>query len=67
MTPDGSTRCSSCGGVWHPATGDWDRVFKAARCGRCMRIFLVWLKGHTQRKWGGRKFYEHAATSIRAT
>jgi len=66
MTPGASTRCAACGGVWHPASGDWDPLHKVARCGRCYRIFLRWYKGHTKRTWGGRNFYAEAATSIRA-
>lgn len=67
MGPDADTRCACCGGVWHPASGDWDDRFKVARCGRCYREFLRWFKVHTSRRWGGRKFYDEAATSIRAT
>jgi hypothetical protein len=66
MMPDADTRCFSCQGVWHPACGDWDPFYGVARCGRCIRIFLAWFKGHTKRKWGGMDFYAHAATSIRA-
>lgn len=58
-------KCSCCGGPFHPATGDYDRRFDMARCGRCYREFLAWFKGHTRRKWGKLNFYEHAATSIR--
>ncbi len=51
MTPDGTTRCTSCGGVWHPASGDWDRAFEIATCGRCHREFRQWFKGHAKREF----------------
>lgn len=65
VTHDVPTRCSACGGVYHPASGHrWgDRV---VLCGPCTRHFIAWVKAHTQRRWGGVKFYDHAATSVRA-
>ncbi len=50
MTPDGSTRCVSCGGVWHPASGDWNPALEVATCGRCVRAFWGWFKGHSNAK-----------------
>ena len=52
-------RCSSCKGVYHEATGhrfSEDSVL----CGPCTRHYVKWLKGHTNRKWGGVRFYDHA-------
>lgn len=57
--------CGSCGGVYHPATGDHDVRYDFRRCGRCYRIFLRWYRQHTKRKWGGHNFYAVAQTSIR--
>ena len=58
-------KCASCGGPFHPATGDWDRRYQVARCGTCMRSFVKWLKGMLGRRWSGQLFYEAAATSIK--
>jgi hypothetical protein len=51
MMPDANTRCVSCGGVWHSASGDWDARFDVATCGRCHRAFRDWFKGHAKREW----------------
>lgn len=59
-------RCIQCKGPFHEASGDYDRKTGIATCGACYRPFLKWFKGHTKRTWGGRNFYEAAATSIRA-
>ena len=60
-------RCFACKGPWHEATGHWwgpqlDIVY----CGPCFQRFLTWMKGHFKRKWSGERFYDAAATSIRA-
>lgn len=60
-------RCFCCGGPFHPATGDYDRVWDIARCGPCIRSFYRWMRGHTARRWGGHAFYVEAETSIRAS
>lgn len=53
--------CFFCGGVVHPATGcQWSA--RVIACGRCTRDFWRWLKGHTNRKWGGVYFYDCAVT-----
>jgi hypothetical protein len=67
----------SCGGPFHPATGDYDHRFDAATCGPCHRAFWDWYRRHSARQWKIRdvagkvicriRFYDHAATSIRAT
>lgn len=58
-------RCSACTGVFHPATGhQWSE--KTRLCLSCAHSFMQWFKAHTRRKWGGERFYDHAATSIRA-
>lgn len=36
-----------------------------AMCGACARNWCKWLKNMMSRRWGGLKFYEHAATSIK--
>jgi hypothetical protein len=56
--------CSSCTGVFHPATGhQWSE--KTRLCLRCARNWHEWLKGHTNRRWGKIRFYEHTETSRR--
>jgi hypothetical protein len=57
--------CSSCGAPYHEASGHRfsERV---AICGPCTLHYIEFLKSHQKRKWGGLRFYEHAATSIRA-
>lgn len=41
-------KCSSCGGVAHPATGcQYSPTFIV--CGPCVRTFWAWVKGHTNR------------------
>lgn len=52
-------RCSSCGGVYHPATGH-AFTLDTQICGPCARHFLQWVKAHTQRRWGGVRFYDYA-------
>jgi hypothetical protein len=63
--PTPTYTCFSCGGAFHTATGDYDRVWDMARCGVCMTRFLKWLKGHLEREWSGAAFYEEARTSVR--
>lgn len=63
---DNYTKCFSCPGPYHPATGDWDPVWKIGRCGVCMTRFVKWMKGHLAREWSGHAFYEEAKTSVRA-
>ena len=58
------TKCFSCGGPFHPATGHYHRP-DVPVCGPCTKRFVAWLKGHTKRRWGGKDFYAHAATSIK--
>jgi hypothetical protein len=58
-------RCFSCRGPFHAATGHYHRP-DVPVCGPCTRRFVVWLKGHVKRRWGGHDFYAEAATSIRA-
>lgn len=57
--------CAACGTPAHPAT--W-HAFTATcvLCGPCARDFLAWLKRHTSRRWGGRRFYDFAEGSVRA-
>jgi hypothetical protein len=57
-------RCRTCGGVWHPATGNVYRVPRSPRdfhtCGPCTREAWKWIRQHTAGK-GRRKgpsFYE---------
>ncbi len=57
-------RCSACSGPFHPATGHHLSVITVL-CGPCARDHLAWLKHHTQRRWGGLKFYDYAATSVK--
>jgi hypothetical protein len=55
-------RCSACGTPYHEASGH--RHSERTRlCGACARQWLRWLKGNLSRRWGGLRFYEHAATS----
>lgn len=58
-------RCFQCKGPWHDATGHWYPQWDIVFCGACYRSFVIFLKGHFKRKWGGYNFYEEAATSIR--
>lgn len=57
-------RCSICRAPYHEATGHIHSS-RTRLCGACARSWLEWLKRHLNRRWGGVKFYEHAATSIR--
>lgn len=40
-------RCASCKGAAHPASG-CQYSEKTIICGRCVREFWRWVKGHTQ-------------------
>lgn len=55
--------CSFCGGPWHAATGCYYGE-RARACGRCVREFWAWLRGHMGR-WKARPgrpdFYVAAA------
>lgn len=54
--------CSSCTGVFHPATGhQWTE--KTRICLSCAYNFIRWLKGIQHRKSGGAMLYEHTETS----
>jgi hypothetical protein len=57
--------CSACKGPFHPATGHY-HTENVKICGPCAKHFVSWLKGHLKRRWGGKVFYEHAETSIKA-
>lgn len=57
--------CSSCENPYHPATG-WRLSPRTRLCGPCARHFAEWVKGMVRRRWGGVRFYDHAATSVRA-
>jgi hypothetical protein len=57
-------RCSVCGAPYHEATGHRHSA-QTLLCGACAKSWLAWLKGHLNRRWGGVRFYEYAATSIR--
>lgn len=59
-------RCSACKGVYHEATGHRHSE-KTVLCGPCARNYLNWLKGHTNRKWGGVRFYDHASRPSKET
>jgi hypothetical protein len=61
---DPTQPCFSCGGAYHPSTGDWDPAWKIARCETCYKAFLSWMKGHTAREWNGHDFYVEARTSV---
>jgi hypothetical protein len=61
-----TTSCFACGGVYHPATGHVFPGFTVPYCGPCYRRFMAWYKGHTNRKWGGVKFYVEAEVSCSA-
>lgn len=54
--------CACCGAPYHPATGGLHWVEFTQRevpwCGACERDFVKWVKGHTNRRWGGVKFYD---------
>jgi len=58
-------RCFACDGPAHPATG---HAFAPAvlYCGPCAGRFWAWAVRHTNRRWSGGKFYDEAATSVRA-
>lgn len=60
--------CIQCKGVhpYHPDTGHVYVEWGVVVCGTCYRVFVKWLAGHLRRRWGGLRFYDHAATSIRA-
>jgi hypothetical protein len=60
-----TTPCFACQGPYHPATG---HAFSedVLYCGRCIRHFYKWVRGHTNRRWGGHLLYEEARTSVRA-
>ena len=68
-----STRCFSCGGPYHPDTGDWDDVYEIARCGVCMERFKNWfkdlpnkrVKNDHHRPKGYETFWQAAQTSIK--
>lgn len=57
-------KCSACGGPYHEATGHVHSD-KTRLCGTCAKDYKNWVKGHTNGRWGGVKFYDHAATSIK--
>jgi hypothetical protein len=57
-------RCSACGAPYHEASGHLHSS-RTRLCGACARAWLDWLKRHLNRRWGGVKFYDYAATSIR--
>lgn len=59
-------RCAACGGVYHEATGHrW--TSSMVICGPCAREFIAWLRGHSQRRWGGLRFYDYTETSRNKT
>lgn len=58
-------RCFACQGPFSEVTGHFFAP-DVPYCGRCIRIFYQWMKGHTNRRWSGASFYEEAATSVRA-
>lgn len=61
-------RCANCGGPWHEATGHvLSPVTPTVLCGPCARGYLAWLRGHTNRRWGKVRFYDHAQTSREKT
>lgn len=43
-------KCTSCGGVFHPATGSQPGP-KVRVCGPCVRRFMDFMKGHTARRY----------------
>lgn len=43
------TKCASCGGSAHPATG-CQYSERVIICGRCIREAWHWIKGHTSMK-----------------
>lgn len=57
-------KCSACGAPYHEATGHRHSE-RTQLCGACARAWQRWLKAHLQCRWGGIRFYDHAATSIR--
>ena len=57
-------RCSACGAPYHEATGHRHSA-QTRLCGACAKAWLRWLKANMSRRWGGLRFYDHAATSIR--
>lgn len=59
-------RCVQCKGPWHPSSGHWYEEWGIVVCGGCYKPFLAWLSGHLKRRWGKVRFYDEAATSIRA-
>lgn len=61
-------KCFQCKGAhpYHPSTGHAELRWGIVFCGTCYRVFLEWLYGHLRRRWGKERFYDHAATSIRA-
>ena len=47
---ESTPKCTSCGGVAHPVTGDV-RPDGTIVCGPCTRSFLRWLKGQLNRSF----------------
>lgn len=66
MENTASQRCFACGGPYHEASGHNFKEFGVVYCGACYKPFLQWVKGHTNRRWSGVRFYDEAGTSIRA-
>jgi hypothetical protein len=56
-------RCAACGNLYHEATGH-RHTPTMVLCGVCARDWKDWLKGHLRRRWGGKRFYDYAWTSI---
>jgi hypothetical protein len=51
--------CSVCDGPFHETTGH--RVSTTMRwCGPCTKRWVKELVGHTNRRWGKQRFYDHA-------
>ena len=58
------TRCASCTGVAHPATGHYHSP-KVLICGPCARRWFAWLAAHTRPR-KGTDFYGAATRWPRA-
>lgn len=52
--------CFVCRGPFHPSTGGLHGPNNTKFCGACEHDFLKWVKGHTARRWGKGRFYDHA-------
>lgn len=55
------TKCASCPGVAHPATG-CQYSERVLICAQCTKRFWVWLRQHTNgkgRRKKGPNFYDH--------